>query len=63
MTFYQTTKDEKHNITKNDKNRHFLAFLSIFEHFLPKKKFFYKNNKRLKPELTKTLKKRPFIKF
>ncbi len=33
MTFHQTTKEEKHNNTKNDKNRHFLAFLSIFEHF------------------------------
>ena len=40
MTFHQTTKDEKHKNTKNDKNRHFLAFLSHFENFLSKKEVF-----------------------
>lgn len=47
-------------MTKTDT---FQRFWSIFENFYQKKKFFYKNDEPKSPELTKTLKKRPFIKF
>ena len=60
MIFTKPQKYKNIKSRKIDKNRQFLAFLSHFLAFLPKKEVFYKNNKPKKPKVHK---KRSFIKF
>tara|TARA_A100001035_G_scaffold29440_1_gene19782 strand:- start:423 stop:614 length:192 start_codon:yes stop_codon:yes gene_type:complete len=53
MIFTKPQKYKNIKSRKIDKNRQFLAFLSHFLAFLPKKEVFYKNNKPKNLKFTK----------